>query len=271
MALPGYVGSIGSPGKRETALITGASSGIGLDLAELMAPDFDLIITARSQQKLEQLGKQLEANHGNHVHVIPADLARAEAPEQLLAEIARRGLQVDVLVNNAGFGTHGTFASTKLEDELEMIQVNITALTHLTKLALPGMLERKRGRILNVASTAGFQPGPLMAVYYATKAYVISFSEAIANELKGSGVTVTCLCPGPTATEFAARAHTEKSRLSVLGQMRSRDVARVGYKAMLRGKRLVIPGFMNKVTMESVRFTPRKVVTAIAGNLNSSS
>jgi short-subunit dehydrogenase len=137
----------------------------------------------------------------------------------------------------------------------------------LTKLALPGMLERRRGRILNVASTAGFQPGPLMAVYYATKAYVISFSEAIANELKGSGVTVTCLCPGPTATEFATRADMEKSRLFKLGRMRSEDVARAGYKAMLRGKRLVIPGIKNKVIMESVRFAPRRIVTAIARSL----
>ncbi len=264
MALPGYVGSLTPGNKREIALITGASSGIGFDLAKLMAADFELIITARSRQKLEELGQQLESRHGNRVHVIPVDLARPEAPAQLFAEIFRRGLKVDALVNNAGFGGYGEFASTRLENELEMIQVNITSLTHLTKLALTGMLERKRGRILNVASTAGFQPGPLMAVYYATKAYVLSFSEAIANELGGTGVSVTCLCPGPTATEFAARADMEKSRLLRLGRMRSEEVALAGYKAMLRGKRLVIPGITNKVMMESVRFTPRKLVTAIA-------
>src|SRR5262249_29164554 len=184
---------------------------------------------------------------------------------------ARRGLQVDALVNNAGFGNHGQFKSTGLDDELQMIQVNVTALTHLTKLALPGMVERKRGRILNVASTAGFQPGPLMAVYYATKAYVISFSEAIANELKGSGVTVTCLCPGPTATEFAARASMEKSRLFMLGRMSSQDVAMAGYKGMLRGKRLVIPSYRNKVVMDSVLFPPHNLLTAIAGNMNAGS
>ena len=271
MALPGYVSTMDSKNRRETALITGASSGIGWDLAQLMAPDFDLIITARNQKKLEELASQLQSAYGARVHVIPADLARPQASQEIFAEIARRGLQVDVLVNNAGFGSYGAFKSTSLQDELEMLQVNVTAVTHLTKLALPGMLERKRGRILNVASTAGFQPGPLMAVYYATKAFVISFSEAIANELKGSGVTVTCLCPGPTATEFAARANMEKSRLFMLGRMSSHDVARAGYKGMLRGKRLVIPGLMNKLVMQSVRFTPRKMVTAIAGSLNAGS
>ena len=271
MALPGFVNSLNPQNKRPLALITGASSGIGYDLAQIMAADFDLILTARNQKKLEELAQQLESRHGGHVHVVPADLAKPQAPTEIFAEIARRGLQVDALINNAGFGTYGQFKSTKLEEQLEMLQVNVTALTHLTRLALPGMLERKHGRIMNVASTAGFQPGPLMAVYYATKAYVISFSEAIANELKGSGVTVTCLCPGPTETEFATRANMEKSRLFMLGRMRSPDVAMAGYKGMMKGKRLVIPGVMNKVVMESVRFTPRKLVTAIAGNMNSGS
>src|SRR5205807_4727556 len=185
-------------------------------------------------------------------------------------EAARRGLQVDNLVNNAGFGAYGAFASTRLEDELQMLQVNVTALTHLTKLALPGMLARKRGRIMNVASTAGFQPGPLMAVYYATKAYVIMFSEAIANELKGTGVTVTCLCPGATATQFAARANMEQSRLFKLGAMRSADVAQAGYKGMMAGKTLVIPGLLNKTLALSVRFSPRKLVTAISRSLQES-
>ena len=271
MALPGFVNSLNRETKRDLALITGASSGIGYDLAQIMASSFDLVVTARNQKKLEELAQQLESRHGNHVHVVPADLARPEAPTEIFAEISRRGLQVDALINNAGFGTYGEFKSTGLEEQLEMLQVNVTALTHLTHLALPGMVERKRGRIMNVASTAGFQPGPLMAVYYATKAYVISFSEAIANELKGSGVTVTCLCPGPTETEFATRANMEKSRLFMLGRMRSHDVALAGYKGMMKGKRLVIPGMMNKVVMESVRFTPRKMVTAIAGNLNAGS
>ena len=264
MVIPAYAGAVTPQGQRETALITGASSGIGLDLARLMARDFDLILSARSQPTLEQIARELQQQHGNLVHVIPADLARPEAPEQIFAEIKRRGLRVDALVNNAGFGGYGAFVETDLSIELQMIQVNITALTHLTKLVLPGMRERKRGRIMNVASTAGFLPGPLMAVYYATKAYVISFSEAIANELKDSGITVTCLCPGATETGFAKRADMEKSRLFKMGTMRSEDVARAGYRAMLQGKTLVITGARNLLMVESLRFSPRKMVTAIA-------
>jgi short-subunit dehydrogenase len=267
MVLPAYVGALGSATPRQLALITGASSGIGLGLATLMAPNFDLIITARNQDDLESIARELESTHGNHVHVIPADLAKAEAPQQLFSEIERRGLQVDVLVNNAGFGSYGAFAESNHQTDLEMIQVNITALTSLAKLVLPGMLARKRGRIMNVASTAGFQPGPLMAIYYATKAYVIMFSEAIANEVKGSGVTVTCLCPGATATKFAGRAKMEESRLFKMGAMRSEDVARAGYKGMMAGKGMVIPGFLNKTIAMSVRFSPRKMVTAISRSL----
>jgi short-subunit dehydrogenase len=268
MVIPAYAGSLHQNSQRETALITGASTGIGLDLARLAARDFDLIIIARDRAKLEQVAAQLEEQHGNRVHVIPADLAHAEAPARLFAEIGQRGLRVDALINNAGFGAYGAFVDGDAQTELEMIHVNVTAVTHLTKLALPGMLERTHGRVMNVASTAGFQPGPLMAVYYATKAYVISFSEAIANELKGSGVTVTCLCPGATETEFAKRADMGKSRLFKLGAMRSVDVARAGYEAMLHGKTLVIPGLKNRALAQSVRFTPRKVVTAISRGLN---
>lgn len=267
MVLPAYVGAIGSAPPRQIALITGASSGIGLDLAKLMAPSFDLIITARNQDDLENIARELQVAHGNHVHAIPGDLAKADGSQQLFSEIERRGLQVDVLINNAGFGAYGAFAESDLQTDLDMVQVNITSLTSLTKLVLPGMLQRKRGRIMNVASTAGFQPGPLMAVYYATKAYVIMFSEAIANELKGSGVTVTCLCPGATATKFAGRAKMEESRLFKMGAMRSEDVARAGYKGMMAGKGLVIPGVLNKTIAMSVRFSPRKMVTAISRSL----
>ncbi len=250
--------------QREMALITGASTGIGLDLARLMAPDFDLIITARNHARLEEIASEFQGNHGSRVHVIPADLARPDSPQKIFDEVSRRGLRVDALINNAGFGAYGEFKDITLEAQLEMIQVNITALTHLTRLFISGMLERKHGRIMNVASTAGFQPGPLMAVYYATKAYVISFSEAIANELKGTGVTVTCLAPGATATEFAARADMENSRLFKLGRMKSIAVAKAGYKGMMKGKTLVIPGLKNWVMAESVRFGPRKLVTAVA-------
>jgi short-subunit dehydrogenase len=267
MVLPAYAGALEQKITRETALITGASSGIGLDLARLMAPRFDLIITARNQADLERIARELETQHGNHVHVVLADLAKPEAPVQLFTEIERRGLPVDILVNNAGFGLYGSFAENDLQQELEMVQVNIAALTALTKLALSGMLKRKRGRIMNVASTAGFQPGPLMAVYYATKAYVIMFSEAIANELKGRGITVTCLCPGATATQFAGRAKMEESRLFKMGAMKSADVAQAGYTGMMAGKTMVIPGFINKTLAMSVRFSPRKLVTAISRSL----
>ena len=267
MVLPAYVGALDRKRQRAIALITGASSGIGLDLARLMAPDFDLIITARSQADLEKIAQELEAAHGNHVHVIPADLANPNAPQQIFSEIEKRGLHLDILINNAGFGSYGAFAASDLKDSLGMVEVNIAALTALTRLALPGMVERKRGRIMNVASTAGFQPGPLMAVYYATKAYVIMFSEAIANELKGSGVTVTCLCPGATATRFAGRARMEESRLFKMGAMRSEDVAKTAYKGMMAGKTLVIPGLLNRALAMSVRFSPRKLVTAISRSL----
>ncbi|HKD82792.1 MAG TPA: SDR family oxidoreductase [Candidatus Angelobacter sp.] len=267
MVLPAYAGALDQKQKPETALITGASSGIGVDLARLMAPRFDLAITARNQTDLEKIARELQAQHGNHVHVIPADLAKPEAPMQIFAEIERRGLSVDALINNAGFGLYGRFAENDLQQELEMIQVNITALTSLTKLALPGMLVRKHGRIMNVASTAGFQPGPLMAVYYATKAYVIMFSEAIANELAGSGVTVTCLCPGATATRFAGRANMEHSRLFRLGAMKPQRVAQAGYDGMMAGKTMVVPGFINKTIAMSVRLSPRKLVTAISRSL----
>ena len=267
MVLPAYVGALSSAPVRQTALITGASSGIGLDLAKLMAPDFDLIITARNQKELEKIARQLEAAHGNHVHVIPADLTAPDAPRQILSEIERRGLAVSILVNNAGFGSYGAFAESDTPNTLDMIQVNMTALTSLTRLMLPDMLQRKAGKILNVASTAGFQPGPLMAVYCATKAYVIMFSEAIANELNGSGVTVTCVCPGATATNFAARAHMEESRLFRMGAMKSQAVAKAAYKGMMAGKTLVIPGLLNKAIAMSVRFSPRKMVTAISRSL----
>jgi uncharacterized protein len=267
MVLPAYAGALNGKQTRQTALITGASSGIGLDLARIMAPSFDLVITARNQTELEKLARELEAQHGSRVHVVPADLSRPEAPQAIFAEMGRRGLAIDVLVNNAGFGAYGNFAESDLENDLNVIEVNIAALTSLTRLALPGMVERKRGKIMNVASTAGFQPGPLMAVYYASKAYVIMFSEAIANELKGSGVTITCLCPGPTATQFAQRANMEESKLFKLGAMSSMGVARAGYKGMMAGKTLVIPGMMNKTLAFSVRFSPRKLVTAISRSL----
>jgi len=244
-----------------TALITGASSGIGLDLAHLFAQDgHDVVLVARSEDKLRELATELERKHKIAAHVIVADLTRPDAPQHIF----ERAPAIDILVNNAGFGTSGKFADADLRTELEMIQVNVTALTHLTKLFLGPMLQRGHGRILNVASTAAFQPGPLMAVYYATKAYVLSFSEAIAEELRGTGVTVTVLCPGPTATGFQKNANLgSETLLKVMRPVSSMSVARAGYHALMRGQRVVIPGLKNKIGVQSIRMTPRALATRV--------
>lgn len=254
--------------QRKTALITGASSGIGLDFAHLFAEGgHDVVLVARGEEKLKALAEELSSKHGVRAVALPADLADAAAPAKLVEALKARGLTVDVLVNNAGFASYGAFAEADAENELRMIQVNVTTLTALTRLLLPDMVARKAGRILNVASTAAFQPGPLMAVYYATKAYVLSLSEALANELDGTGVTVTCLCPGPTKTGFQERARMEESKL-VKGKdiMDSRTVARAGYDGLFRGQAVVVPGFMNKMLATSVRFLPRGAVTRIVRN-----
>src|SRR6266446_5779728 len=226
---------------KETALITGASSGIGLELARLFARDgHDLVLVARGAAKLEQLAAELRGQHNVVVRPLAKDLSQPAAPQEVVAELQAASVNVTVLVNNAGFGSYGFFHETDLANDLQMIQVNVTALTALTKLFLKDMTLARRGRILNVASTAAFQPGPLMAVYYATKAYVLSFSEGIANELKGSGVTVTCLCPGPTTTGFEERANLRQSRLFRGPVLDAKTVALAGYRACMRGKTLVI-------------------------------
>ena len=249
-----------------TALITGASGGIGYELAKLFAQDhYNLVLVARSAGRLSQLADELQRQHETSVKVIPLDLTSALAPQFLFDQLQREDSAVDVLVNNAGFGKRGEFAKIPLQESLAQVQLNITALTHLTGLFAGPMLERRAGRILNVASTAGFQPGPFMAVYYATKAYVISFSEAVANELSGSGVTVTCLCPGPTDTGFQGRAGTENSILFRKGRpMSAGAVARDGYRGLMAGKTLVISGWRNWLLAEATRFGPRKLVTAVS-------
>jgi short-subunit dehydrogenase len=252
------------------ALVTGASSGIGWELVKLFAEDrCNLVLVARSRKKLEQLGRDLTAAFGISVRVIVKDLATPKAPTEIAQELSSAGVPIDTLVNNAGFGVYGPFSSTDGAKELEMLQVNVVALTHLTKLFLPAMLERRSGRILNVASTAAFQPGPLMAVYYASKAYVLSFSEALSNEVFGSGVTVTALCPGPTDTEFQKEAGLESTRLFHNPFVSdARSVARAGYAGMASGKRVVIPGLANQLVAQAVRFSPRRLVTAISRSLN---
>jgi uncharacterized protein len=249
-----------------TALITGASGGIGYELAKLFARDHhNLVLVARSREKLETVAVELQTQFGISVRPMALDLAEPAAALVLFEHLQREGVFVDFLVNNAGYGKLGLFAEIPLAETAGQIQLNVSALTALTKLFLRPMLERRSGRIMNVASTAGFQPGPLMAVYYASKAYVISFSEALADELAASGVTVTYLCPGATATGFAGRAGNDQTRLfKKVPPMDAKTVARDGYRGMMKGKTLVIPGFRNWLVAESVRFAPRKVVTAIS-------
>ena len=250
---------------RKTALITGASFGIGLELARIFAREgHNLVLVARSADKLRQLASELEKAHGTRSLILATDLTEPGAAAYVLDQTTRANIRVDVLVNNAGFGQYGLFADNDLEECLRQIQLNVTTLTHLTRLYLPGMIERKEGRILNVASTAAFQPGPLMAVYFATKAYVLHFSEGLANELEDTGVTVTCLCPGATATEFHKRANATGMRLLRMGSMDAHTVAEDGYRALMAGKPVVISGFRNWLVAQSVRFSPRRLVTVIA-------
>ena len=254
---------------RRTALITGASGGIGEALARTLGQHgYDLILVARTLSKLEALGAELNAKNGIQTTSISSDLSAFDASEKLIADLETRGLQVDVLVNNAGFGEYGEFATGDPIKQQQMISLNILTLTMLTRHLLPKMLERKFGRVMNVASTAAFMPGPLMSVYYASKAYVLSFSEALGEELLGTGVTVTALCPGPTESDFQARAAMQDSKL-VQGKtlMTSREVAEQGVAALERGQRVVIPGIMNQIQAQASRFLPRAIVPGIIKNV----
>ena len=245
-----------------TALVTGASGGIGEEFARLLAADgYRLVLVARREDALDKLAKELGAQNGVDGHrVIAADLSCRGEAERVAVEAG----PVDVLINNAGHADFGPFTKADLAKNVGVMELNMVSLTVLTRLVAEGMVERHEGRILNVASTAAFQAGPLMAVYYATKAYVLSFSEALAEELRGTGVTVTALCPGPTASGFQSRAEMESSRL-VKGRTlaRASDVARIGYRAMKRGDVVVVPGLRNKILASSVRFTPRPVLRRV--------
>ena len=247
-----------------TALVTGASGGIGEELARLFAADgHSLVLVARSRDKLSALAEELSDRHNVNARVLPADLARAEAPREIFEELQSDAVTVDALVNNAGIGSYGLFADTDAKTELDLLQINVVALTHLTKLFLPQMIARRRGYLLNVASTAAFQPGPLMAVYYASKAYVLSFSEALANETSGTGVRVSVLCPGPTETGFVAAAGMGESKLFDANVMSARSVAVEGYRGMLSGKTIVIPGLRNRLLASGYRFAPRGLITKV--------
>ena len=246
----------------QTTLITGASSGIGFELARLFAQDgYNLVLVARDRQKLEEIAAQWQQQFRVSVKVVQKDLALATSPEEIFQELQRNSIAVDVLVNNAGSGSHGAFAESDPASQLQMLQLNVVALTHLTRLFLPDMIRRAHGKILNVASTAAFQPGPLMAVYYASKAYVLSFSEALANELRGSEVGVTVLCPGPTATDFQRRAGVEHMPFMRDRIMDAKSVALSGYRGLIRSATVVIPGVRNRLLASVVRWLPRNLVT----------
>lgn len=248
-----------------TALITGASGGIGMELARVFARHgHRVVLVARSQDKLRQLASELEGRFGIQAVVMPMDLGLPGAPANLFQQLQQRQIAVDYLVNNAGFGHFGFFGQTEWAKEEQMIRLNILALSDLTRLFLQPMVARGRGRILNVASVAAFLPGPLMAVYFATKAYVLSFSEAIANELQGSGVQVTALCPGPTDSGFVEAAALQDSNMFAPGKLASsQEVAEYGYQALMSGKRVAVHGLLNKLTVFSARLAPRRLVTAL--------
>jgi short-subunit dehydrogenase len=237
-----------------TTLITGASSGIGRELARLFARDKNnLVLVARNQRKLDELAQELRCRYGVKVKVMAADLSAPAAAAHIVDQLPRESIHIDVLVNNAGTQVYGLFAKADTEQLLHMIQVNMTSLTYLTKLLLPGMLDRGKGKILNVASTGSFGPGPLNAVYCATKAYVLSFSEAIAAELDGSGVTATALCPGATNTEFVTRHGLEDVRL-FQNMMSAERVAEIGYQALMENRLVVVAGWGNRLQVWALQF-----------------
>jgi uncharacterized protein len=266
----------------QTALITGASSGIGRALAHQFARHgYDLVLVARNEEALRAVARTSLPPPGERdqarpaqvrltkTHVIPMDLAQPRSAAALMDRLSAAGLEIDVVVNNAGFGLQGEFAQLPLERQSEMIQLNVTTLTELTRLLLPGMIARQRGGVLNVASTAAFQPGPLMSVYFATKAYVLSFTEGIAEEVAGRGLKVSCLCPGPTETEFAERAAVTKSKLFAGSVMGAEQVAREGFDGWNAGTVVTVAGFLNRRRTLLVRLSPRALVRRAVKRLNS--
>ncbi len=258
-------------GDGQSALVTGASGGIGVDLAECFAKDgYDLILTARSEAALKEVADRLSKTYKVKAAPIAIDLGAIGAGRKLADEINTRGLSVDVLVNNAGYGTAGAFDGSNEADQLGMIDLNVRALVELTHIYWPSMLAKKRGGVLNVASTAAFQPGPLMAIYYASKAFVLSFSEALWKEAEGTGVHVSCLCPGPTTSNFRERAGTGKTKLSRVGTpMSSLSVAKQGYRGFQHNRRVVITGARNAMLARLAPFMPRATLLGLVHNLQS--
>jgi len=250
---------------RPVALITGASMGLGAEFARIFAANgHDLVLTARSADRLAALKREIEGLHGVPVRLVVADLADPKAPRAIFDEVTAAGVDIDILVNNAGYGMYGFFHESERDAVMDLIEVNVNALVLLTRLFLDGMVARRRGRILNVASTAAFQPGPLQPVYYASKAFVLSFTEAIANELKGTGVTATALCPGPVPTGFQERARMgSPSGLRLMMRTTPEGVVRAAFDGMIRGKTVVIPGVLNRIHVFLLRFFPRNMITAV--------
>lgn len=248
----------------KTALITGASSGIGAELAkEFAAHGFNLVLVARNARRLDSLSHELQSTYHVSTKVIVTDLSDLNSPNAIYRQLHKENTSVDILVNNAGFNVYGEFVHTDLEKELQMIQVMVASLTHLTKLFVKDMIARGSGRILNIGSTGSFVPGPLDAVYQASKAYVLSFSEALHEELRGTGVTITALCPGATETEFAKRANMTGTRLFKGKTMSAASVARIGFRGVMNSKRSVIAGFMNKFLVLTIRFSPKGMLLRI--------
>lgn len=249
---------------KKTVLITGASSGIGLEFAKLFAKNgYDLVLVARSETLNDQAA-DYRLNYRVNALALQKDLSAPNAPQEIFDEVSVARMPIDILINNAGYATYGLFTDLDLHKELNMIQLNVTALVHLTALFLPGMKARKFGHVLNVASTAAFQPGPLMATYYATKAFVLSWSEALGVEMKGTGVSFTALCPGPTESGFQNRAAMTESKLVQSGLMTAAEVAQAGYDALLNEQDIIVPGLRNQVMALAARFAPRKRAAEIA-------
>lgn len=255
---------------KKTGLITGASSGIGYELSKVFAKnDYNLVLVSRNTEKLKIISEEIKKQHDIQVKVIAKDLSKSSAPQELYDEVTAGGINIDVLVNNAGVGTYGKFTDSSTEKHMDLIQLNITSLTMLCKLFGTDMVKNGSGGILNVASTAAFQAGPLVGTYYASKAYVLMLSEALKYELKQDNVTVTVLCPGPTQTEFFQRSDMIGTKLERNPYiMSAAKVAETGFYGLLKGKTIVIPGLINKLHVFSVRLTPRRVITAIAAFLN---
>ncbi len=252
---------------KQTALITGGGSGLGLELAYVIANDgYDLVLVDINSENLTKAKSDIESKYSVHVGTLTKDLSLPNISEDIMKEVA--GKHIEILVNNAGFGLFGAFHTTSWEREAQMLNLHVVTTTHLTKLVLKDMVARGSGKVLNLSSLAAFQPGPLMSLYYATKGYILSFSEAIANELKGTGVTVTALCPGPTKTSFQQVVSSNTSENKITFNMaKASDVAAYGYKALKKGKPVAIPGTFNKFLAILPRFVPRKAAASIVRNI----